>query len=155
MDIAAAFKRCLEQLDVEGIRKLWRHVSPHLHQPATEHETLATLHRARTQCRAIGLRLRAYSHKWLLDHGYGSGLPDELKPVAERIYPRKVEGVGVAVRMPKAFAAAGEEIQREMNVVILDEYNSKPVVNPSKLHLGMLEARDRTKRALFGRWMRP
>jgi hypothetical protein len=60
-------------------------------------EALVTLHHARTQAESIALKLRAWSHRWLLEHGYPSGLPDHLKPSAERIYPRVVEGVGISV----------------------------------------------------------
>src|SRR5579872_6695472 len=94
---SAEFRRCLVELDVAGVRKLWRHVSPHLPQPASDADALATIHVARTQTESIPLKLRAWSHRWLLDHGFPSMLPDPLKPSAERLYPRVVEGVGISV----------------------------------------------------------
>jgi hypothetical protein len=71
-------------------------------QPGTDHEALITIHRARTEARSMPLSLRAYSHCWLVDHGVPSGLPDELKPRAERMYPRIVEAVGIAVKAGSA-----------------------------------------------------
>lgn len=90
------FRRCLLEMDVVGVRKLWSHVAPHLAN-GTDEETLASLHYARTAADSIPIKLRAYSHHWLLDHNLPSGLPDNMKPLAERIYPRIVEGVGISV----------------------------------------------------------
>src|SRR5262249_47481856 len=73
---AAEFRRCLEQLDVAGIRKLWRHVSPNMPQPKNDAEALISLHSARTQSEAMPIKLRAWSHRWLLDNGLPSQLPD-------------------------------------------------------------------------------
>jgi hypothetical protein len=92
------FRRCLEQLDVPGIRTLWACVSPQLPQPADDAQALIALHHARTQAESIPLKLRAYSHRWLLDQGHPSGLPDALKPKADRIYPRIVQAVAIGVR---------------------------------------------------------
>src|SRR5882724_6378311 len=97
MPHAAEFRRCLEECDISAVRKLWWHLAPDLHKPASDHEALATIHRARTEAVWMHLRLRAYSHRWLLDHGYPSALPDELKPKAERLYPQIVEAVGISV----------------------------------------------------------
>src|SRR5882724_2493650 len=99
MPHAAEFRRCLEECDISAVRKLWWHLAPNLHQPASDHEALATIHRARTEAAWMRLRPRAYSHRWLLDHGYPSALPDELKPKAERLYPRIVEAVGISVNV--------------------------------------------------------
>ena len=91
------FLRCLEEVDVAGVRRLWQHVSPHLPQPKDDAEALATIHVARTQSEAIGFRLRAYSHRWLIDRNLPSMLPDIMGPKAERTYPRVVEAVGISV----------------------------------------------------------
>ena len=88
--------RCLATCDVDGVRRLWKYVAPHLPQPASDREALTTIHYARTLNHAMSFRLRAYSHAWLLDNNHPSGLPDELKPKAQRLYPRIVEAVGVA-----------------------------------------------------------
>lgn len=72
MDHAAEFRRCLEMLDVRGIRKLWQHVSPHLPQPATDDEALYTIHLARVEMKdAISPKLREYSKRWLDERKIG------------------------------------------------------------------------------------
>lgn len=76
---AAEFRRCLIELDVRGIMRLWAHVSPHLHQPANEREALYTLHLARSNAQSLPLKARQYSHKWLLERGFGSGLDIPLR----------------------------------------------------------------------------
>src|ERR1044072_6980895 len=96
---ADALRRCLEECDVAGIRALWAQIPPGMPQPHTDAEALATIHRARTEANSIALRLRAYSHRWLEDRGLPSGLPDELRPRAERMYPRVVDGVGISVNI--------------------------------------------------------
>jgi hypothetical protein len=114
----AEFKRCLEECDVPGVRALWAHVAPHLPQPRDDEEALASLHGARTYSPAIVFWKRAYSHAWLTERGLPSGLPDHLRPRAERLYPRVVDAVGIAVsarvpglalRVRDAMSAAVEE----------------------------------------------
>lgn len=98
----AAFRRCLIDLDVVGICDLWFHVAPGLPQPKNNDEALITLHHARTQAESVPSKLRCYSHSWLCERGLPSGLPDWMKPKAARLYPHKVEAVGVAVMATSA-----------------------------------------------------
>ena len=97
MQHSAEVRRCLIDCDVAQLRKLWQHVAPHLPQPETDADALVSLHFARTLASFVSFRARAYSHRWLIDNGWPSGLPDHMKPRAERLYPRVVEGVGVSV----------------------------------------------------------
>lgn len=90
-------QRCLETCDVEGVRRLWRHVYPNMPQPQSEYDAIVMLHMARTAAQSLADKFRFYSHRWLLDYGYPSSLPDHLKPSAERMYPKKVLGVGISV----------------------------------------------------------
>lgn len=53
------------ELDVAGIRRLWKHVCPDLPQPKTDAEALLVLHVARTQSETIPPSLKEYSHAWL------------------------------------------------------------------------------------------
>jgi hypothetical protein len=119
----AEFRRCLIDLDVLAIRKLWSHVAPGLPQPQTNDEALITLHHARTQAQSIRDRLRCYSHAWLCERGLPSGLPDRLKAKADRLYPRRVEAVGIAVQ---SLSAAGAEraraIERAMSTAVAECY---------------------------------
>lgn len=144
------FRYCLEQLDVVGIRKLWRHVSPHLPQPKDDHEALVTIHQARTRAESMAMRLRFYSHRWLLDNGYESGLPDRLKPSAERVYPRVVEAVGISCNATSSlFRPITGIIQGAMSDAVLECYadgERQPEIVKGK----MMEARRKTISNLLG-----
>jgi hypothetical protein len=145
---SAEFRRCLVELDVAGIRALWRHTSPHLAQPKTDAEALVTLHHARTQADSVALKLRAYSHRWLLDNGFPSGLPDRLKPSAERIYPRVVESVGISVNFRSAILKPiGKLVRGAMENAVLDAYAEKRT-EPEFLRARMTEARETAIRKL-------
>src|SRR4029077_4681005 len=96
----------------------------------------------------IPFRLRAYSHRWLLDHGYPSKLPDELKPRAERIYPQGVEGVGGAVKSSSKPLA--DLIRDEMSNAVMDFYADNRSPNPLKVRKRVLEVKDRTLHKLLG-----
>jgi hypothetical protein len=125
MDRASEFRRCLLELDVIGACDLWFAVSPHLPQPKNNEEALITLHHARTQASSIPARLRCYSHAWLLERGLPSGLPDHLKPKADRMYPREVKAVGVAVgtlsQLPE-FIERARAIQKAMSDAVAEAY---------------------------------
>jgi hypothetical protein len=123
MNHADAFRRCLIDLDVVGICDLWFHVSPHLPQPKNNDEALATIHYARTHAESIPQRLRCYSHAWLCERGLPSGLPDWLKPRANRLYPHEVKAVGVSVMaMSEASVPRARAIEKAMSNAVLECY---------------------------------
>jgi hypothetical protein len=122
-DHTAAFRRCLIDLDVVGIREMWAQVAPYLPQPSNEHEAWITLHYARTQAESIPDRARCYSHAWLCERSLPSGLPDRLKAKADRLYPREVKAVGIAV---KAMSSRNEPyaraVERAMSDAVIECY---------------------------------
>jgi hypothetical protein len=123
MNHVDAFRRCLIDLDVVGICDLWFHVSPHLPQPKNNDEALATMHYARTQAGSIPVRLRCYSHAWLSERGLPSGLPDQWKPKAGRLYPHKVNAVGVAVKaLSEASVPRARAVEKAMSDAVLECY---------------------------------
>lgn len=141
----------MEELDVVAARRLWQHVNPHLKQPANDHETLLMLHHARTQSNVIRLRERVYSDRWLFDHGYPTALPDNLRKLGDRLYPRIVEGVGISVAVSSEFMRpVGDALVHAQAVVVADAYNSGPVVDAAKLKVAMEEARLAEKKRLLG-----
>ena len=75
----AEFRRCLLELDADGIMRLWRHVAPHLPQPEDRRVALTGLHLARTHARSIPMKARRYSQRWLNERGAGSFLPDDRR----------------------------------------------------------------------------
>jgi hypothetical protein len=141
----AEFRRCLENLDVAAAWRLWVHAIPHLPQPVSDDNMLATLHHARTQTGSIRSELRFYSHRWLLDHDLPSGLPDSLMPAAERAYPAKVEAIGIAVMARDGDLARAEAVRTAMEHAAkecqADGENDNAVI---KSH--MMEARIRVLR---------
>jgi hypothetical protein len=111
------FRAALETLDVALVRKMWAHVMPHLPQPENDDDAMTSIHMARTAIPMIRFRDRAYSHSWLLERGYPSQLPDNLRPRAERLYPVTVPAVGLAVKNRTPVASG---ILRAMEGAVLD-----------------------------------
>lgn len=72
------FRRCLLELDVPGIRRLWEHCAPHLSQ-MTAGGALYSLHLARTQAKCVPLRMKQYSQRWLNERHLGSFLPNDKR----------------------------------------------------------------------------
>lgn len=146
----AEMRRCLEDVDVAGIRALWAHVSPNLPQPKTDDQALVVLHHARTQAQSIPLKLRAYSHRWLLERGYPTGLPDQLKPSAERLYPRVEGAVGISVNIRGPLAPAAPLIRVAMEDAVkecyADGHKTTDIVKPR-----MMEARSKAFRQVLGK----
>lgn len=138
-----AMKQCLLELDVQGAMGLWAHSRPGMPQPKNYDEAEVLVHHARTQLRDIPLRSRAYSHAWLTERNMPSGLPDELKPHAERLYPRIVDGVGISV---KATAEHRREealaLRSAMSDAVAEAY-ADGRREPEYVRRRMAEARDR------------
>lgn len=147
---SAEMWRCLVECDAAGVRKLWAHIAPNLPQPRTDHKALATIHRARTEMPDMPLKLRAYSHRWLTDHGYPSALPDDLKPKAERMEPKIVEAVGIAVKgRSDASKPVAKLIEKAMSDAVLECF-ADGRIEPVFVKARMAEARARTIDKLFG-----
>ena len=151
MEHSAEYRRCIENLDVAGMQKLHAHVSPHLHQ-SDELGILISLHIARTQAEFVPLRLRAYSHRWCVDNGYPSSLPDHLKASADRLYPEPVKAVGISVNFKSEWLRpAANEIRKAMEDVVNDAHAEKLLDDTAFVKKRMAEARSGTMRKLFGR----
>jgi len=121
-------------------------------QPGNAAETLISIHIARTQTESVPFKLRAYSHRWCVDNGFPSFLPDELKPKAERIYPRIVDAVGIAVSTKSGdngkVKLAGL-IRSSMEDAVLEAY-ADGVNDPTKIREMMMRARTKTFDKLIG-----
>ena len=140
------FRKITIALDANSARRAWSVIAPHLPQPATDAEALVCLHMARTAAQTIPPRLRYYSHRWLTDHGYPSQLPDRLRAPAERMYPRKVDAVGVAVR--SQFLEVREAITGAMSDATADCYANGDR-DPLIVKPRMMAARARERRGLM------
>lgn len=148
---ASAFRRALEDGDLKALRGLWRVMGPHLPQPETDAQAEIVMHRARTEAESISFAKRAWSHAWLLERGLPSGLPDELRPKAQRLHPVAVEAVGISVNFHSPLLRpAADEIRGAMETAVLDAY-AEGRRDAGFVTARMMEAKDRAFRALFGR----
>lgn len=154
MSVAEAFRRALEDGCAATVQKMWRHVAPHLARPLTREQAEIVMHRARTEAESLGFPLRAYSHRWLTERGLPSGLPDHLRPRAERCEPVVVDAVGIAVKPSRPdFAPAAPLIRTAMSNKVMEMY-ADGVNDPLRVRPEMMAARERERRALFGRKVR-
>lgn len=145
---SAELRRCLETCDTAALRRLWTHIAPHLPQPTTDADALMAIHHARTQASSVAFKLRAYSHRWLLERGYPSALPDALKPKAERLYPRIVEAVGIACKATsQLMQPVVKVIQGAMSDAVMDAYAERKT-DPVFVKARMQAARERELKAL-------
>lgn len=149
---SAAVRSCLETLDVDRMMRLHKTVFPHLPAPASRAQTLAAMHHARTQSKYFAERARYYSHRWLIDHGYPSGLPDRLRPLAERMYPRVVAAVGIALasRSELTRPILGE-IRGAMEYAVLEAEGDGKLEDAPHVTRRMAEAKAKEIRKLIGR----
>jgi hypothetical protein len=143
-------RRCLMELDVPGIRAAWATLAPHLPQGASDAETLVAMHRARTGAESIPLNMRAYSHRWLLERGYPSGLPDRLRPRVDQTQPVIVDGVGVAVKAASALTVPIVGHVREAMSSAVEDCYANGDKAPALVRLRMHEARTKAVRQLLG-----
>lgn len=139
---------------IEGDWRALVALSPHLPAPPSDHAAEAAMHHARTQACSVPMRLRAWSHRWLTERGLPSGLPDILRPRAERLYPVAIGGVGISCNASSPlFKPIVGLVQRGMEAAVLDVYaDTKHRGHPDPLLVRgrMREARERTVKKLLG-----
>jgi hypothetical protein len=144
-------RRELESGDYRACAAAWAKIAPHLPQPKDDAEAEATMHYARTLANGVRMRERAYSHRWLLDRGLPSGLPDHLKPRAERIYPVIVTGVAtVALAASSITRPIRGHIEAAMSEAVAECYADGHENDIPKIRGRIREARDRTLKQLVG-----
>ena len=146
MEHSAEMRRCLEECDAAAARRLWAEIAPHLPQPESDKAALARLHYARTQVDFLTDRQRAYSHWWLLDRGLPSGLPDHLKPEADRLHQRKVGAVGISVNSQSRVVK--EAITGAMQNAVEEAYADGHGDEPKIVRARMMRARALERRGL-------
>jgi hypothetical protein len=140
---------CLERVDIHEMRRLWEKVSPQfpIHDDAGMR---AAIHMARTKSEMVRFKLRAYSHAWLIDHGYPSLLPDELRPKAQRIYPVTAHAVGIAVQ--SKYDEVRATVTQAMQGAVLEAEADGRLADSPFVKDRMQDARMRALKQLFGSW---
>jgi hypothetical protein len=130
------FRRCLNELDVDGMRRLHQAMTGEL---LSEMQTRVALHHARTLANSLPLSARAYSHAWLCERGLPSGLPDGLKPKAERLHPREAKAVGIAVNTLTGKTELARMLEKTMSDSVLDSV-ADGIEDPDLIKFRMIEA---------------
>lgn len=145
------FLRLLEAGDAAAVVAAWSQLFPGMPKPESQAQAEIVLHHARTQTEALRLQHRAYSHAWLCERGLPSGLPDNLRPSAERVYPVKKLAVGVSVNFSAPWLRpAASLIRGAMEDAVLEAHEDGKLADSAHVSARMKEARAREEKALFG-----
>lgn len=147
MSAAAEFRQALILGDWATCARAWVKLNPGLPIPS-KLEAQKIMHLARTAANSIPLDARAYSHRWCLDMGLPSQLPDNLKPKAERLYPNVVEVVAVMSMKPH------EPLNAALNGAAMYAVRDALAMgddDPALLRRLQAEARKKERRVLLGR----
>ena len=148
---ALAFRNLLETGDVDGCRAYFAANAGHLPQVETREQAEIVMHRARTEAASVSLKARAYSHRWLCERRLPSGLPDALKPQADRLYPERKVSVGISVNFRSEFMKPAEIIVRgAMEDAVLDADAHGRIEDSVFVTARMKEAKGRAMLGLFG-----
>jgi hypothetical protein len=153
MSASAVARRVLAHGDHREFRRHWGDIFPHLADkgPRTDEEAEPQFHFARTLSGVVELKRRAWSHRWLLERGLPSGLPDRLRPSAEQMCPRIAPAVGIAVQATSPLIApAVGLIRRAMENAVLDAAAEGRLEDSGFVKARMEEARTAKVRELFG-----
>jgi len=150
MAAADALRETLIAGDHRQMARIWVEAFPHLPPLETDQAAEIALHRARTEAESVPLNLRAWSHRWMVERGYPSGLPDRLRPSAEQLCPKIAEMVGIFVKpASEATAPAALEIRQAMSDAVEDAY-AEGRTDPAFVRARMADARQRARKSLFG-----
>lgn len=148
---ALTFRNLLETGDIDGCRAYFAANAPHLPQVETREQAEVVMHRARTEAESVSLKARAYSHRWLCERRLPSGLPDELRPQADRLYPERKVSVGISVNFRSPHMKPAEIIVRgAMEDAVLDADAHGRIEDSAFVSARMAEAKDRAMLGLFG-----
>jgi hypothetical protein len=147
----AACDQVLRDGDHWRLLKGWPELFPHLPGPKNDDEAEIVLHHARTQNPRIDFKLRAWSHRWLVDHSLPSGLPDELKPKAERLYPVVVSAVFVSANSNSpALKPVAKLVQDAMSEAVLEADADGKLLDTPFVRARIQDARAKTLKQLLG-----
>lgn len=146
MNARSAARRCIMEADAATALRLWPEIFPQYPPLGTEADALVVLHTARTAMQTIPPRQRFWSHRWLRERGLPSRLPDNLRPRAERMYPKIAEGVLIAINTK--YPAVRVAIQRATSDAIMDCYANGDT-EPAFVKARWQDARMRERRGLM------
>lgn len=146
------FRTALETGDVKLLQRIHPILFPHVPAAPDLASAEIQLHMARTQADWLSLKRRAYSHRWLIERGYPSQLPDELKPSAERLYPVVTPAVFVSANTESPIMRpAMKEVQQAMSDAVMDAHADGRLEDSPYVRDRIQDARQRSLKQLFGR----
>jgi hypothetical protein len=155
MAAADALRETLIAGDHRQMARIWAEAFPHLPPLETDEAAEIAMHRARTEAESVPLSLRAWSHRWMVERGYPSGLPDRLRPSAEQLSPKVAEMVGIFVKpASEATAPAAAEIRQAMTDAVSEAY-ADGRTDPAFVRARIAGARKRARLSLFGERITP
>lgn len=148
---ADEFRAAVEAGDVKQLQRIAAVQEPHLPQ-MTDAQAERVMHDARTRAKSIPFRLRAWSHRWLVERGFDSGLPDHLRPKAEQVHPTPAYAVGIALGSSNPLLrAAMVEIRPKMEAAVLEAEADGKLLDADYVRARLLETKHQSMMALFGR----
>jgi hypothetical protein len=125
--------RCLTVLDIAGMRKVWKEMSPHLDQPESDWDALHTMHEARVLMKTLSPQQKCYSEHWLREH------KNKMRVAA---------AVGIIVKsMSNAGRERARDVQHEMSEAVLLAIRDGVDIEHDvpELHQRMKRARQRVR----------
>ena len=148
---ALAFRNLLEAGDVEGCRAYWAAHAPHLPQAESAEQAETVMHIARTASDSVSFRLRAYSHRWLIERDLGSQLPDQLRPAADRLHPERAVAVAISVNFRSPYMKGAEsQVRGAMEAAVLEADADGRIEDAAFVSARMSAAKSKAMRVLFG-----
>lgn len=138
--------------DVDLLQRMWATWFPHAYRPQNWQEAEIQLHLARTKAQNVPLRLRCYSHHWLIERELPSMLPDDLKPKAESYRPKIASAVGFAWGTHSKIMKPAEPIIVRAVSDRIEEMALDGMLesNPDGVRTEMLLTKNRVLHKLFG-----
>lgn len=147
---AQEFRRALEALDIPKLKAMWGVMAPHLPQPKTDDDALIQAHYARTLADSIPAKLRCYSHCWLVERSFPSGLPQLMRAKAEQMFPRVAEAVMISLGTRSEIGRAIRPFVMKAMTDAVEDCYANGDRDPSIVRPRILEARKTTIRKLLG-----
>lgn len=139
---ASEFRRCLLELDLDGITKIWRHVAPHLAEQSPK-DTMISIHIARCEMKYIPKKAKTYSEAWLADLGYrkiDGKWVEGLPPPA--VY---ADSVGISSRSASGYVLPlNQKIMTYMEDALLNTM-AKGITEPRVQKENMMKAREKVR----------
>lgn len=151
MGARSEFRQALVDGDVNQLMRIWARTASHLPQPTNREQGEIVMHRARTETTSIAYKLRFYSHRWLTERLLPSGLPNELRPRAERMYPVIVDAVGIAVKNNSPLLKPATDLIRRAMENAVSELYADGQRDPVIVKRAIDEARMAEVGKLFGK----